>query len=265
MKNDPLSLESDLRRAIENEEISVYYQPIIRLADKSIAGFEALLRWNNSKHGNIPATEFIPVAEKTGLIVQLGLYALNTAAQQLSKWQDKMGGHYPLFVSVNVSSRQLLRHDLINDVKTVLSRTILLPGTLKLEVTESLMMENPEHASQVLKRVKDLGAGISLDDFGTGYSSLSRLQRFPFDTIKIDRSFVKNDEDPQRLIILKSIAAMAHDLGMDIIAEGAESEEDVAELYKLKCQFAQGFHFAEPINAEDAERLLEKEMPVAAH
>ncbi|MEP3673547.1 MAG: EAL domain-containing protein, partial [Hyphomicrobiales bacterium] len=212
-----------------------------------------------------PATEFIPVAEQTGLIVQLGLHALNTAAKQLSKWQDKMGENYPLFVSVNVSSRQLLRHDLINDVKTVLSRTVLLPGTLKLEITESLMMENPEHANQVLKRVKELGAGLSLDDFGTGYSSLSQLQHFPFDTIKIDRSFIKNNENPQQHIILKSIAAMAHDLGMDIIAEGAESEEDVAELYKLKCEFAQGFHFAQAMTADDAERLLEKEMPVAAH
>ncbi|MEP3524599.1 MAG: EAL domain-containing protein [Hyphomicrobiales bacterium] len=265
LRNDPLSLESDLRRAIEKEEISVYYQPIIRLSDKSIAGFEALLRWNNTKRGNIPATEFIPVAEQTGLIVQLGLHALNTAAKQLSKWQDKMGENYPLFVSVNVSSRQLLRHDLINDVKTVLSRTALLPGTLKLEITESLMMENPEHANQVLKRVKELGAGLSLDDFGTGYSSLSQLQHFPFDTIKIDRSFIKNNENPQQHIILKSIAAMAHDLGMDIIAEGAESEEDVAELYKLKCEFAQGFHFAQAMTADDAERLLEKEMPVAAH
>lgn len=265
LKNDPLSLEADLRRAIEKEEISVYYQPIIRLSDKSIAGFEALLRWKNAKRGNIPATEFIPVAEQTGLIVQLGLYALNASAKQLSIWQDKMGGNYPLFVSVNVSSRQLLRQDLINDVKAVLSRTTLLPGTLKLEVTESLMMENPEHACQVLMRIKELGAGLSLDDFGTGYSSLAHLQRFPFDTIKIDRSFVQTDEDAQRPIILKSIVAMAHDLKMNIIAEGAESEDDVAELYKLKCEFAQGFHFAEPMNAEDAERLLTKEMPEAAH
>lgn len=265
LRNDPLSLESDLRRAIEKEEISVHYQPIIRLSDKSIAGFEALLRWNNSKRGNIPATEFIPVAEQTGLIVQLGLYALNTAAKQLSIWQDQMGGNYPLFASVNVSSRQLLRHDLINDVKAVLSRNTLLPGTLKLEVTESLMMENPDNACQVLERVKEFGAGLSLDDFGTGYSSLAHLQRFPFDTIKIDRSFVQSNEDAQRPIILKSIVAMAHDLGMDVIAEGAESEDDVAELYKLKCEFAQGFHFAQPMNAEDAERLLKKAMPEAAH
>jgi len=265
LRNDPLSLETDLRRAIEKNEISVYYQPIVRLSDKSIAGFEALLRWNNAKRGNIPASEFIPVAEQTGLIVQLGLFALNTAAKQLAVWQEQMGGHYPLFVSVNVSSRQLLRHDLINDVKAVLSRTALLPGTLKLEVTESLMMENPEHATQVLERVKALGAGLSLDDFGTGYSSLSHLQRFPFDTIKIDRSFVRGNEDEQRPIILKSIVAMAHDLNMNVIAEGAESEDDVRALYKLKCEFAQGFHFAQPMNAEDAERLLKKEMPEAAH
>lgn len=265
LRNDPLSMESDLRRAIERNEISVSYQPIIRLSDKSVAGFEALLRWNSVKRGNVPAAEFIPVAEQSGLIVQLGLLALDSAAKQLAIWQDQMGGNYPLFVSVNVSSRQLLRHDLINDVKAVLSRTTLLPGTLKLEVTESLMMENPEHASQVLERVKDLGAGLSLDDFGTGYSSLAYLQRFPFDTIKIDRSFVHGSEGDQRPIILKSIVSMAHDLKMNVIAEGAESEEDVSELYRLKCEFAQGYHFAEPLSAEEAERLLKREMPEAAH
>lgn len=265
LRNDPLSLESDLRRAIDRDEISVQYQPIIRLADKSIAGFEALLRWNNPKRGNVPAGEFIPVAEQSGLIVQLGLYVLNTAARQLAIWQDQMGGHYPLFVSINVSSRQLLRHDLINDVKAALSRSALLPGTLRLEVTESLMMENPEQASQVLKRVKELGAGLSLDDFGTGYSSLAYLQRFPFDTIKIDRSFVQNTEGEQRPIILKSIVAMAHDLNMAVIAEGAESEKDVSELYRLKCEFAQGFHFSMPLNAEEAGLMLKREMPEAAH
>lgn len=265
LRHDPLSIEADLRRAIERNEISVMYQPIIRLSDKSVAGFEALLRWNSAKRGNVPAAEFIPIAEQSGLIVQLGLFVLDNAAKQLAIWQDQMGGNYPLFVSVNVSSRQLLRHDLINDVKAVLSRTTLLPGTLKLEVTESLMMENPEHASKVLERVKELGAGLSLDDFGTGYSSLAYLQRFPFDTIKIDRSFVHGNEEQQRPIILKSIVAMAHDLKMNVIAEGAESEEDVGELYKLKCEFAQGFHFSKPLSVEEAGALLKQELPEAAH
>ena len=265
LKNNPLSLENDLRRAIERDELSVHYQPIVRLADKSIAGFEALLRWKNVKRGDVPTAEFIPVAEQSGLIIPIGLFALDEAAKQLSKWQDMMGGNYPLFVSVNVSSRQLLRHDLINDVKAVLSRNSFLPGTLKLEVTESLMMENPEHSSQVLERVKELGAGLSLDDFGTGYSSLAYLQRFPFDTIKIDRSFVHGDADNQRPVILKSIVAMAHDLKMNVIAEGAESEEDVATLYKLKCQFAQGYHFSLPLPADEAEKLLRRAMPEAAH
>ena len=265
LRNNPLSLENDLRRALERDELSIHYQPIIRLADKSIAGFEALLRWKSIKRGDVPAAEFIPVAEQSGLIIPIGLFVLDEAAKQLSKWQDMMGGNYPLFVSVNVSSRQLLRHDLINDVKGVLSRNTFIPGTLKLEVTESLMMENPEHSSQVLKRVKELGAGLSLDDFGTGYSSLAYLQRFPFDTIKIDRSFVHGDDDNQRPVILKSIVAMAHDLKMNVIAEGAESEEDVAALYKLQCQFAQGYHFSLPLPAEEAEKMLRRAMPEAAH
>ncbi len=258
LRNDPLSLESDLRRAVENDEIDVYYQPIIRLSDKSIAGFEALLRWHTPKRGIVPASEFIPVAEQTGLIIPLGLYVMETAARKLTQWQDTMGGNSPLFISVNVSSRQLLRHDLINDVKAVLSRNGLLPGTLKLEVTESLMMENPEHANQVLERVKELGAGLSLDDFGTGYSSLSHLQRFPFDTIKIDRSFVQGDDDDQKPIILKSIIAMAHDLNMEVIAEGAENENDVSELTNLECEFAQGFHFAKALSPVDAEKMLKQ-------
>lgn len=265
LRNDPLSMEADLLRAMEREEISVFYQPVIRLSDRSVAGFEALLRWNSLKRGNVPASDFIPLAEQSGLIVQLGLHVLDTAAKQLSQWQDMLGGNYPLFMSVNVSSRQLLRHDLINDVKAVLSRNQLLPGTLKLEVTESLMMENPEHANQVLERVKELGAGLSLDDFGTGYSSLSYLQKFPFDIIKIDRSFVHGNESNQRPIILNSIVNMAHDLNMSVVAEGAESEEDVAELYRLNCEFAQGFHFAEALTAEDAELMLKKELPEAAH
>ncbi|MEM8796201.1 MAG: EAL domain-containing protein [Pseudomonadota bacterium] len=265
LRNDPLSMEADLLRALERKEITVHYQPVIRLSDKSIAGFEALLRWNSLKRGNVPAADFIPLAEQSGLILQLGLFALETAARQLAQWQDMLGGNYPLFVSVNVSSRQLLRHDLINDVKTVLSHHQLIPGTLKLEVTESLMMENPEHANQVLNRIKELGAGLSLDDFGTGYSSLAYLQRFPFDTIKIDRSFVHGDEEEDRPIILRSIVQMAHDLRMDVIAEGAESDDDVAELYKLQCEFAQGFHFAEALSAAEAEKLIRRELPEAAH
>ena len=190
-KTDRLTLESELRRAIERQEITILYQPIVRLEDRSIAGFEALARWDHPKLGRMSPSEFISIAEEIGLIVDLGMFVMDQTARQLSVWQRAMRSREPIFASVNVSSRQLLRHDLIHDIRTVLSRSSVARGTLKLELTESLVMENPEHAAQMLTRIRELGTGLSLDDFGTGHSSLAYLQRFPFDTIKIDQSFVR--------------------------------------------------------------------------
>jgi diguanylate cyclase (GGDEF)-like protein/PAS domain S-box-containing protein len=258
-KTDRLTLESELRRALEREEISIHYQPIIRLEDRSVAGFEALARWEHPKLGRMSPAEFIGIAEEIGLIVDLGLFVLERSARQLSIWQKSFRRSNPIFVSVNVSSRQLLRHDLIHDLRTVLSRSGLARGTLKLELTESLVMENPEHAAQLLSRIRELGAGLALDDFGTGHSSLAYLQRFPFDTIKIDQSFVRTNNKGTRPVILRSIISLAHDLGMDVVAEGAETDSDAVELYQLGCEYAQGYVFGEPMAAEAARKLLTSE------
>src|SRR5437660_7662082 len=255
-KTDRLTLESDLRRAIERQELTILYQPIVRLEDRSVAGFEALARWDHPKMGRMSPSEFISIAEEIGLIVDLGLFMLERTARQLSGWQRSVRTREPIFASVNVSSRQLLRHDLIHDLRTVLSRSGLVRGTLKLELTESIVMENPEHAAQLLTRMKELGAGLALDDFGTGHSSLSYLQRFPFDTIKIDQSFVRASNKGARPVLLRSIIALAHDLGMEVVAEGAETDSDAVELYQLGCEYAQGFAFGEPMSADEARALL---------
>jgi len=255
-KTDRLTMESELRRAIEREEIKVLYQPIVRLEDRAIAGFEALARWDHPKLGRLSPAEFITIAEEIGLIVDLGLFVLDHTARQLAQWQAATRAREPVFASVNVSSRQLLRRDLIQDLRGVLARTALARGTLKLEITESLVMENPEHAAQMLTRIKELGAGLSLDDFGTGHSSLAYLQRFPFDTIKIDQSFVRTTARGTRPVILRSIIALAHDLGMEVVAEGAETDSDAVELYQLGCEYAQGFAFGEPMTSEAARDLL---------
>jgi diguanylate cyclase (GGDEF)-like protein/PAS domain S-box-containing protein len=258
-KSDRLTIETELRRALERQEISLVYQPIVWLEDRTVAGFEALMRWDHPKLGRMAPSEFISVAEETGVIVDLGLFALNETARQLAAWQRAVRRRYPVFASVNVSSRQLLRHDLIQDVRSVLARTALARGTLKLELTESMVMENPEYAAQMLTRVRELGAGLALDDFGTGHSSLAYLQRFPFDTIKIDQSFVRATGKGKRPVILRSIIALAHDLGMDVVAEGAETDSDAVELYQLGCEYAQGYAFGEPMTAAEAQKLLTEE------
>src|SRR4051794_37887431 len=258
-KTDRLTLESELRRALEREEITILYQPIVRLEDRSVAGFEALARWDHPKMGRLSPSEFISIAEEIGLIVDLGLFVLDRAARQLATWQRNSKLREPVFCSVNVSSRQLLRQDLIHDLRTVLTRSQLTRGSLKLELTESIVMENPEHAAQLLVRLKELGAGLALDDFGTGHSSLAYLQRFPFDTIKIDQSFVRTSSKGTRPVILRSIIALAHDLGMEVVAEGAETDSDAVELYQLGCEYAQGFVFGEPMSADAARDMLTAE------
>ncbi len=258
---DRLQLESDLRRAVERKDFTLAYQPIVRLEDGSVAGFEALLRWEHPRRGSIPPSDFIPVAESCGLIVQLGLFAMQRAADDLTAWQKQIGD-VPLSVSVNLSSRQLIRRDLVSDVRSVLARSNLKPRCFRLELTESLVMDNPEQTNHVLTKLKQLGIGLSLDDFGTGYSSLSYLTRFPFDTIKIDKSFL-DDSTPKRAVLLKSMVNMAHELGLSVVAEGISDESDALELRQMGCEYVQSFMFGAPVAGDAVLRMLKEQYPLA--
>ncbi len=252
--SDRLQMESDLRRATERKELKLVYQPIIQLSDMSIAGFEALMRWDHPRRGAISPAEFIPMAENCNIIGQIGHFALEEASAQLSAWQQA-SGNKDVFMSVNLSSKQIIRRDLIADLHTTLSKSSVAKGTLKLELTESAVMDNPEQAVFILEKIKALGVGLSLDDFGTGHSSLSYLSRFPFDMIKIDKSFLR-DENPKKFVLLRSIINMAHDLGLKVVSEGIDSEKDALHLRQMGCEFAQSFLFGEPMNPETALRLL---------
>ena len=255
-RDESLTLSADLRRAIENNEMKIVFQPVVRLEDRTIAGFEALLRWDHPKRGRILPNVFVPLAEESGLIADLGLFALERTAGELAAWQAALQVDPPIFASVKIPSRQLLRHDLLNEVKNVLARTGVETGSLKLEFSESMVMENPEYAAQLLCRLRDLGAGLLLDDFATGYSAFSYLQRFPFDTLKIDHTFVRELGNGHRPVILRSIVKMAQELGMEVVAEGAESESDAIELFQLGCDYAQGYVFGEPISPHQARQIV---------
>lgn len=258
--DDRLQIESDLRRALKAGEIKVYYQPIIYLPTEELAGFEALVRWEHPKKGVLPPPSFVPIAEQSDLINELGAYVLTTAAQTAVGWQkDLPRVERPLFVSVNVSSRQLLRKDLVQDVRQILGRGQLPKGTLRLEITESLVMENPEAAVELLRQLGEAGADIALDDFGTGYSSLAYLQRFPFDTIKIDRQFMADDSDDgagRGPAIVRSVVALAHELGKTVVAEGVEVPDEVSFLRSIGCEYAQGFYYGEAMAEGEVRQLL---------
>jgi EAL domain-containing protein (putative c-di-GMP-specific phosphodiesterase class I) len=253
-----LPLESDLRKALEKRQIAVLYQPITRLASNQLAGFEALLRWDHPTHGRLGPEEFVPIAEEAGFIGELGSYVLGQALEEASRWHKVLPRERdPLFVSVNVSSRQLFRQDLVQEIRLMLAKEQVPKGTLKLEITESLVMENPERAVEILTWLKTFGASLALDDFGTGYCSLSYLHRFPCDTIKVDKSLVRdsglNGSTP---LILRSIIALSHELGKEVVAEGVETAEDAAYLRSIGCEYAQGFYYGEPMTPKEVEDLL---------
>ena len=250
--------ETDLRYAIERNEFVVHYQPIIDLNSLSISGFESLIRWNHPKNGMIPPAEFIPVSEENGLIVPITLWILRESCRQLRSWQKKFPHMRKLFVSVNLSTKHFKEGNLVQQIGQLLFDTELDPGCLKLEITESVMMENPDEIISTLVRLKAFGVQISLDDFGTGYSSLSYLNRFPIDTLKVDRSFVTAmDKGRENGEIVQTIISLAKTLRMKVIAEGIETVDHLHQLRILGCHFGQGYLFSRPVKAEEAENFLE--------
>lgn len=245
-----LQMENDLRRAIDREELRVYYQPIVSLDTGQLAGFEALIRWQHPERGFINPSDFIPLAEDTGLIVHLGLWILRKACQQLSQWQWQSPGNRSLFISVNLSSKQVAQACLVDQIRDILEETHVEARHLKLEITESAVMDNAETAVQLLKRLKALGVQLSIDDFGTGYSSLGYLHRFPVNTLKIDRSFVgRIGEAAENIEIVRTIVSLAENMGMEVVAEGVETLSQLMQLRKLKCQYGQGYLFSRPVDA----------------
>ncbi|MBD2181677.1 EAL domain-containing protein [Aerosakkonema funiforme] len=245
-------LENDLRLAIEHKELELYYQPIVCLETNRITGFEALTRWRHPQRGFISPTEFIPIAEKTRLINPLGTWAIESACRQLKSWQQQFPNCQPLTMSVNVSSIQLSQLDLVEQVQRILHETGVASSSLRLEITESTIMENPTRAIATLKQLKSLGLKLYLDDFGTGYSSLSCLHELPIDVLKIDRSFVTQ----KKWDLIWTIMMLAYSQKLEAIAEGVETAEQLAQLKLLGCQKAQGYFFSQPVNVEAAEALL---------
>ena len=252
-----LQLETDLRLAVERHEFEMFYQPIIDLGSSRIHGCEALMRWNHPKLGMISPDKFIPISEATGLIIPMTLRALEMACAELVKWNEREDLTHPLFASVNLSGTHFAQSGLVDQIKDILSKTGLNPRCLKLEITETVVMENAENAISMLRQIKDLGVQISLDDFGTGYSSLSYLQRFPIDAVKIDRAFVRSMEDGrQNGEIVRAILALADAMKLSVIAEGIESIHQLHQLVVLSCRYGQGYLFSPPLPAGEFEELI---------
>jgi PAS domain S-box-containing protein len=251
-----LRLETDLRKALEQGEFRVYYQPIVSLQTAKITGFEALTRWQRPE-GVLSPMEFIAVAEETGLIIPMNRQLLREACQHLQSWQSEFPSSPPLSMSVNLTSKEFAQPDLVGEIRKSLDQTGLDPGCLQLEIIETIAMGDAEKSGYVLSQLKALGVRLSIDDFGTGYSSLGRLRRIPVDTLKIDRSFISNmDSDPENREIVRTIIMLAHNLGLKVVAEGTETEEQVTQLKQLNCEMAQGYFFSRPADDQAMLKLL---------
>ncbi len=257
-RNEQAAIEADLIRALEKGHVRMLFQPIIYLSTEELAGFEGVLRWEHPKFGVTNPMTLAEIDDNSEVIAKLGTYALSRAIQEVARWQKELPRpDQPLFVSVAVSSRQLFRQNLMQEVRHIFGRALVPKGALKLEVNESLLMENPEQAAEILEWLRGAGAELSLNDFGTGYSSVAYLQRFAFDTVKLDRGLVQNaSPDGAGSAMVRSIVALAHELGKKIVADGVETAQDVAFLRSIGCEYAQGDYYSEPMGDREVLQLL---------
>ena len=252
-----LKLEHDLQYALERNEFEVYYQPIVDLKEDRVSGFEALIRWNHPERGIVSPTEFIPVAEDTDLIIPIGHWVLREACRQVREWQVVLDIKEPLTISVNLSGKQFKKPDLVESIKQILFQTELPAEALRLEITESVIMEDAESATAMLRQLRSIGVQLSIDDFGTGYSSLSYLHRFPVNILKIDRSFVSRMTiDEEALGIVETVVTLAAKLKMNVVAEGIETPAQAAKLRSFNCDYGQGYLFSKPLPAATAMMML---------
>lgn len=252
-------LENELRQGIKYQEFVVYYQPIICFKKGKISGFEALVRWQSPKRGFISPGDFIPITEETGLIIPLGEWILKEACQQMSDWQEQFPEYQDLVISVNLSSRQFAQKDLVEKIIKTFAQINLDYHSLKLEITESTLIKDLEDSLNILQQLKNLNFNLSLDDFGTGYSSFSYLHRIPLDTLKVDKSFVSLMHEKENYSeIVRTIITLAHSLGLDVVAEGIETQEQMKKLMDWNCEYGQGYLFSKPLSKEDATELLRK-------
>lgn len=253
-----IEMETSLRKAYQNQEFVVHYQPIVNTLSHQIVGFEALLRWQHPSRGLILPAEFIPMLEETGLIVPVGYWVLDQACQQIKKWQLQYPSDPPISVSFNITTRQFTQPDLVQKIAETLDKNQLNASSLKLELNESLVVEDSVTTASILEILQKLGIQVQIDDFGTGYSALGYLHTLPINTLKIDRTFISelmNSESGAEIV--RTILSLAHSLKMSVIAEGVETKEQLSALKDMDCEFAQGFFFAKAVSPDEATNLLE--------